>query len=103
MTEQDLRKLEVELKALVPAEGADAFARQDATAFNAEVSDVRDALLEPARALLAKGSASPDLAACVERTIAELAFWRRVLLKVHGLAFGDADRSADYLVHYLLS
>ncbi len=103
MTDEDLGRLERELAALVPGEGADAFARQDANAFNAELGDVRDALLEPARDLLAKGSAAPELGECLERTVAQLAFWRRVLLRVHERAFDDAGPGEAYLVRYLLS
>ena len=104
MTREDLRRCELELAALVPREGADAFAQQDARAFNEDVANVRDALLEPARRLVERGSAITHLAPCLEKAVAELAFWRRVLLNVHRGAFPpEAARRPDYLVSYLLS
>ncbi len=102
MTPEHLGRLELELMFLAPREGADASALEDARAFNADVGDLRDALLEPARDLLARGGVSRELAACLERTVAELAFWRRVLVRLHGSALGDPPPS-DYLVNYLLS
>lgn len=103
MTRQDLERCERELVPLVPNEGASPFARQDARAFNADVNDVREAVLDPFRGLLEKGNASPELGACVEKTVAELAFWRRVLVKVHEGEFRSAAISPDFLVSYLLS
>jgi len=103
MTGEDLRRCERELRPLVPREGAPLLARDVARSFNADVSDVRGALLEPVRGLLEKGAAVPDLDACLERAVAELAFWRRVLLKVHSDAFESAPTPPDYLVRYLRS
>ncbi len=102
MTWQDLQRCDLELTLLVPSEVASAFAREDARSFNAHVDDVRAALLEPARDLLEKGVALRDLAACLQKAVAELAFWRRVLVRVHAGAFPPAV-SSDYLVRYLLS
>jgi hypothetical protein len=103
MTREELQRCERELQPLVPNEGAPASARDAARTFNADVSDVRGALLEPLRGLVEKGAANPDLDACLEKTVAELAFWRRVLLRVHPTAFEAAPASPDYLVRYLLS
>lgn len=104
MTREELQRCELELAFLVPREDAGAPARQDARAFNAEVEDVRAALLEPAERLVEKGSALRELAPCLERTVAQLAFWRRVLLSVHRGAFApEAARRPEYLVRYLLS
>lgn len=103
MTPEDLQRCARELEPLEPREGAPAFAREDARAFNASASDVRVALLEPARDLIGRGSLVPELAACLDRTVAELAFWRRVLLHVHRGAFEPGARPSDYLVRYLLS
>jgi hypothetical protein len=103
MTAEDLRRCERELVPLVPLEGASAFAREDAREYNADVADVRDAVLEPFRGLLAKGRASPDLADCVERTVAELAFWRRVLVKVHEREYAPPAPASDFLLRYVLS
>ena len=103
MTRDDLERCERELVPLVPGDGASASARQGARGFNADVCDVRDAILEPFRALLEAGTASPELGACVEKAVAELAFWRRVLVQVHRGQFQPAATSPDFLVRYLLS
>jgi len=103
MTREDLQRCERELQPLVPHQGAPTFARNVARSFNADVSDVRGALLEPVRVLLERGAAVRDLSACLEKTVAELAFWRRVLLKAHPDAFESAPTPPDYLVRYLLS
>jgi hypothetical protein len=103
LTSDDLQRCERELQPLLPRERASAAARDVARSFNADVSDVRGALLEPARGLVEKGAVSPDLAACLERAVAELAFWRRVLLKAHPDAFESAPTPPDYLVRYLRS
>jgi len=103
MTREDLERCERELVPLVPSEGASPFAREVARAFNADVSDAREAVLEPFRHLLEKGSANRELGACVEKTVAELAFWRRVLVRAHQGEFRSAASSPDFLVRYLLS
>ncbi len=103
MTRGFLERCELELEPLVPLEGAPAFARENARGFNSNASDVRAALLEPVRGLLEKGTVIPDLIACVEKAIAELAFWRRVLLKMHEGAFASAARSSEFLLRYLRS
>ncbi len=103
MTREDLERWERELEPLVPLEGASAFARGDALAFNADVKDVKAALIEPALRLLEKGSAAEHLAPCLERTVAELAFWRRVLVNVHRDALRAKDAPKAFLVRYLLS
>lgn len=103
MTREDLERWEDELRPLVPLDRASPFARENALAFNAEMADVRAALLEPTRRMLDKGSAVEHLAPCLERTVAELAFWRRVLLDVHRDGLRAAERPPDYLVRYLLS
>lgn len=103
VTRQDLERCERELMPLVPNEWASAYAREDARAFAADVSAARDAVLEPFRGLLEKGDANPELGACVLKTVAELAFWRRVLEKVHQGQFRTAATSPDFLVSYLLS
>lgn len=102
MTREDLERWEDELKPLVPREGASPFARGNAQAFNADVDDVRAALLEPARRMLDKGSSVEHLAACLERTVAELVFWRKVLLGVHRDGLRNGDARTDFLVEYLL-
>lgn len=103
MTRQDLERYERELLPLVPEEGASAFARAQALAFNAELGDVREALLEPSRGLLEKGTTSLELGTCLAKTVAELAFWRRVLVRMHPGEFRSAATSPDFLVRYLLS
>ena len=103
MTREDLKRWEDELKPLVPLENASPFARGNAQTFNADVDDVRAALLDPARRMIEKGSSVEHLAACVERTVAELVFWRRVLLEVHRDGLRAADARTDFLVDYLLN
>jgi hypothetical protein len=103
MTRTDLERLERQLEPLVVVEGATASARGDAQRFNAEASDVRSALLEPSLGLLASGGVRPELASCLARTVAELAFWRRVLLRVHEAAFAAGAAAPDFLVSYLRS
>ncbi len=103
MTREDLERWEGELKPLVPVEGASPYARGNALAFNAELNEVKGALLEPARRLLEKGSSPDQLGSCLERTVAELAFWRRVLLRVHRDGLRAANAPDDFLVKYLLS
>ncbi len=103
MTPQDLKRLEQELQPLVPAESADPLARGDVLSYNENVEEVRTALLEPARRLLEKGSATDQLGPCLERTVAELAFWRRVLVNVHREGLRSASTPPEFLVHYLLS
>lgn len=102
-TRQDLERCERELVPLVPGEGASASAREDARAFNAELADLREAVLGPLRGLVEQGRASQELGACAERAVAELAFWRRVLVKVHPGQFRPAAASPDFLVRWLLS
>lgn len=103
MTQEDLKRWEGELKPLLPVEAATPFARRDALALNAEMDDVKAALLEPVQRLLEKGSPVDHLADCLERTVAQVAFWRRVLLRVHGDSLRQAEASPEYLVSYLLS
>ncbi len=103
MTPEDLKRCEIELEPLVPLDGASAFARQDAAAFNANATDLREAVLDPFRQLFEKGAASPDLSACLEKSIAQLAFWRRVLVKVHAGSFRSSRTASDCLMRYLLS
>jgi hypothetical protein len=103
MTLDDLAHWELELTPLVPLDGAAAFARENARSFNAEAMDVRDAIVDPIRSLLEKGAASAELASCFERTMAQLAFWRRVLLAVHPSAFAPAPTCSDCLLRYVLS
>jgi hypothetical protein len=97
-----LERLEAGLAPLVAAPGAPAAAREDALAFNRDLDDVRATLLEPARAELARGGASRELRERLERTIVELAFWRRVLVRVHAGALGPDGPRPEILVRYLL-
>jgi hypothetical protein len=103
MTRQDLQRWEAELGPLVPREGASPLARENARAFNADAGDVKDVLLEPAEHLLEEGAALDDLAPCLEKEVAELAFWRRVLSRVYGEELATPPPRPDYLVTYLLS
>jgi hypothetical protein len=103
MTLDDLARWELELAPLVPLEGAAAFARESARSFNAEAAAVRDAIVNPVRSLIEKGAASAELESCFERTMARLAFWRRVLLGVHPSAFAPAPTCSDCLLRYVLS
>jgi hypothetical protein len=103
MTREDLQRFERELEPLEPLQAAGSFARQDARRFNAELGDLRGALLEPLRSLAARGTVPPDLASCLARTVAELVFWRRVLVQVHRGAFPPAPASSAFLLSYLRS
>ncbi len=103
MTHEDLQRYDAELSALVAREDAPAVAREHARSFNQSISEVRAALLEPARDLGARGRPLHELPACLEKAVAELAFWRRVLLKVHGPALGPDHAGSEYLVRYLRS
>ncbi len=103
MTGEDLKRFEAELAPLVPLDGAPPLARADALAFNADASDVKAALLDPAQRMLEKGLGTDQLSACLERTVAQLAFWRRVLLKVHRGALRAEETPPGFLVGYLLS
>jgi hypothetical protein len=103
VTRDDLRTWEQELKPLVPLEDASPLARHDALAFNADAKDAREALLATARELVDEGAAPPELEPCLARTVAELAFWRRVLVDVHGGDLADDQAGPDFLVRYLLS
>jgi hypothetical protein len=103
MTLESLTRCERELQALVAGERASAVAREAARIFNADVSDVRGAILDPVRGMLERGRANPDLDACLEKSVAQLAFWRRILLNVHRGAFESAPTPPDYLVSWLRS
>jgi hypothetical protein len=103
MTRDDLRRWEEELRPLMPLEQASPLARTAALAFNEDVRDARESLLEAARRLVDDASAPPELKPCLERTVAELAFWRRVLLDVHRRDLGADQARPDFLVRYLLS
>ena len=103
MTREELQHCDAELRPLVPTDWACALAREHARSYNQNVDGVRAALLEPARDLLERGAALSELPACLEKTVAELAFWRRVLLKVHGAALGPDSPRPDYLLRYLTS
>jgi hypothetical protein len=103
MTLDDVARWELELAPLVPVEGAAALARGNARSFNAEAAAVREAIVNPIRSLIEKGAGSAELESCLERTVAQLAFWRRVLLGVHPSAFAPAPACADCLLRYVLS
>jgi hypothetical protein len=96
-----LARCDAELRPLAPGEGASALARLQARAYNEEVALVRDALLDPALDLLAKGASLRELPACLEKSVAELAFWRRVLRGMHGEALGPEPEPADFLIAWL--
>ncbi len=97
-----LERCEAELRPIVPGAGASALAREQARSYNDDVALVRGALLEPALDLLARKGAPPrELASCLEKAVAELAFWRRVLRRMHGDALGPEPGRADYLVAWL--
>ena len=96
-----LARCDAELRPLTAGEGASALARAQARAYNEEVALVRVALLEPALDLLAKGASLRELPACLERSVAELAFWRRVLRRMHGDALGAGPERPDYLLRWL--
>jgi hypothetical protein len=103
MTLEDLQRFDLELQPLVPLEGACTFALESARSFNADANDLRSWLVESVGGLVEKGRVDSDLASCLERTVAELAFWRRVLLKLHPGDFASAPSPPDFLVGYLLS
>ncbi|HEY6001939.1 MAG TPA: hypothetical protein VIV57_03630 [Anaeromyxobacter sp.] len=103
MTREDLERWEGELRPLDLREGASVSARKDALAFNADVDDARSTLLEAARRLVDAGSAGAELGPCLERTVAELSFWRRVLCAVHRADLRAADSRPEFLIRYLLS
>ncbi len=96
-----LQRCDAELRPLVPDPKAPALAREQARAYNEDVALVRGALLEPALDLVAKGGTPRDLAACLEKSVAELAFWRRVLHGLHGEALGPEPERSDYLLRWL--
>ncbi len=96
-----LERCDAELHLLVPTEQASPLAREQVRSYNEDVVLVRGALLEPARDLLAKGAALRDLPACLEKSVAELAFWRRVLRGMHGDALGPEPERSDYLLRWL--
>ena len=102
MTRQEIQGCEAELAPLVPREGAPPVVLEHARSFNENVEDVRAALLEPAKAALERGALLLELAACLERAVAELAFWRRVLRKVHGDAFRPEPARPDYLLRWVM-
>lgn len=103
MTHEDLRRCERELRLLTPREAASAAAQEAALAFNADASQARSELLEPARAILDSGQSIPvHDAACIARKTAELAFWRRVLRSTYPGDLGAETVAADYLLRYLL-
>jgi hypothetical protein len=99
MTRDDLLRWEQELTPLVPIEGASPLARNDAFAFNDDAKDAMDALREAVR----ESSRLPHVEPVVERRVAELAFWRRVLVDVHGGELRSDQARPDVLVRYLLS
>jgi len=103
MTREELQRCDEELRPLVPSETSSAVAREHARSFNEDVAAVRAALLEPARDLLERGSPVRDLAACLQRSVAELTFWRRVLVRVHGDALGPEPARSDCLLRYVMS
>ena len=96
-----LARCDAELRPLTAGEGASALARAQARAYNEEVALVRDALLEPALDLLAKGATLRELPACLEKSVAELSFWRRVLRGLHGEALGPEPGRPEFLMAWL--
>jgi hypothetical protein len=99
--QERLERCDAELHPLVATERASPVAREQARAYNEDVALVRGALLEPALDLLAKGATLRDLPACLEKSVAELAFWRRVLHRMHGDALGPEPERSDYLLRWL--
>ncbi len=96
-----LQRCDAELRPIVPAADASEIAREHARSYNEEVAVVRAALLEPALDLTARGRGGRELAACLERRVAELAFWRRVLRRAYGDALGPEPSPSDYLQRWL--
>lgn len=103
LTGEDLQRCGAELAPIVPRAWACPLAVEQARAFNERAALVRGALLEPARDLLARGSLPRELPRCLEKTVAEVAFWRRVLVRVHGAAFEPGPAPSDYLLRYVTS
>ena len=103
MTREDLERWEAELTPLVPVAGAPVVALEHSREFNRSVDELRAALLEPARDLLARGAPLNELPDCLHRAVAELSFWRRVLRGVHGEAFQPEPPRPDGLLRYLMS
>jgi hypothetical protein len=103
MTPEDLQRFEAELSPLQVRGWACPLAVEQARSFNERVSDVRAALLEPARDLSRRRVPLHELPACLAKAVAELAFWRRVLAKVHGAALEPEPGRPDYLLRYLTS
>ena len=97
-----LERCAAALAPLVPVAGAPVAAIEPAREFNRDVEAVRAALLEPARDLLARGAALHGLPACLERAVAELAFWRRVLVRVHPEAYPSDEARPEFLIRYLV-
>ena len=99
----DLDRCEREVQHLRVRETATAAARQAASALNAEASAAMGELLAPARALLERGGALPAaVGRCIERKVAEIAFWRRVLWGAYPDDFASPRPPPDFLVRYLL-
>lgn len=96
-----LKRCDAELRPLVPTERASPLAREQARSYNEDVALVRGALLDPALDLLARGSALRELPSCLEKSVAELSFWRRVLRGMHGDALGPEPERSDYLLRWL--
>lgn len=103
MDRGDLERAAAELIPLVPRAWACPLAQEHASSFNDSVAELREAVVGPAFDLVERGAATQELARCVERTVAELAFWRRVLVGLHGDAFEEAPGRNDYLLWYLTS
>jgi hypothetical protein len=103
MTREDLARCDAELKPLALSAEASALAREHAGSFNESVAQVRAALLEPAADLLERGLPLHELPRCLEKAVAELAFWRRVLQRMHGAELGPEPGRPEYLVRFLTS
>lgn len=103
MIRERLQRWDAELSPLVPSQWACPLSREHAESFNEDVAEVRAKLLEPARDRLERGVPLAELATSLERAVAELAFWRRVLLKVHGAALGPELARSESLLRYVTS
>jgi hypothetical protein len=103
VTREDLQRCGAELGPIVPRGWACPLALEQARAFNERAALVRGALFEPARDLLARDRLPRELPACLEKAVAELAFWRRVLVRLHGAAFEPEEARPDYLLRYVTS